>query len=1018
MVSFFSQNDFFPKRLTYDRTPAGAPERGGAAGEPDRRRTSEPREPDTIVESRQKIGELLEDKDLREKLMGPEKGRTLSPKQILANLKKVAREDQASDDWVMSTYGDFYPDVKDGVTPEKRREVARLEYERFKTILGEDATKRIDAITGPSKKPEYGEALSAILTGTYVDASGKVIAIGDIDQGTKALLPSLKLDATNTTKCIQKQREIDEINLEIKAKEQSLLAVDQEIKEHEGNKDKISEFKQWWDKNKWGPLPWIGGYAAKVALVGAVGAAFGGLGYGLLGAAGASVPLLAGTTSAFGSLFTGIGQGLGYLASSMSWGKAAVTGLGTMGVAAWSWLPGGINEWWRGEKHSWKKSSLEKKREKQKQSLGLDKLAEQKSDAEGEIKKYQEENKKRVEVLEGERKKYTEEQTKINGYIEQSSAAGDDAKVAEFQVNLEKVTAYLLNLDSLILVLKSTENPGQIDGGIVLTNADAMDRIGENIRKMQLDAATAKQLMDIAAEKEKEWTATQKELIETKYREGVKREVGLLDDKELLGKVKDFLEGDTHKEMNKDDFNKLRLKAPDMHRLVRTLQNLPKESVLQGEIRAVLFPVFEKAERDLDLRPAREAVRKIYNSLSDVGLREAIESSPALVLKVDPTLPMPTGSSQFSFQKWLEDLDAAQLDKLKKAMQKIKKGYHLEGDELVDRAGGLQKIIRVLFSHLDPELQGALNADPKDQLEKAHFKLRSSRRVFDLAGAGNFKRRIRATRSQAELEEVQKVLSEMGAKLYVKGNDFGLVAEAEQDLGRAVSDLERHNREVLQQVMNHPEFLRDIATVIGEDLPPIAAARNYREYKNQVPKSKLETLAMVFRALKEGDYVYNAATAQLEKQADLLRRNIKGVIQDFERVNGVAHPIHISPAVIEAGFETAKSDNRRRTPSLPRAGITFDEKIDLITDNDQLKEIEFSCREIDRKCSYDRAADRIVLGRPPAGRGAGAGPAGAGPGGAPARGPGGAPGAAAALAAAAAAAAAAAGGAPPAPGGP
>jgi HAMP domain-containing protein len=903
MVFSSEQNDFFAKRFVYasnKKTPNGSGSEAVSASTPEMKKPAEAPGSSVVDESRQKISDLLDDRTKVDKLIGVQEGQVLSPKEMLANMKKVVREDQSSDDWVRQTYEKFYPkELASGVTKEARRVIAKKEFERFRDYLDEDANKRVAALIDPSKKPVYSDAMDAIRNGVYT-ANGNTINIGDVDKGTKAVIENLKLKATHTVAYHQKAAELKKINEEIEAKKTQLIPFDQEIKDHDENRNKISKAREWFNKQDWLKPSWLLKKTAKVGLIGlaatsALGLGAGILGYGILptsgilgwlAGSGASGSLAAGINTSLivgAESFKLLGSGIGLLAAKAGMTVPALAATTAVGIGAYSLLSGPLIDWAKGPIHDIGKWRLEKKKESKKAEIGLDKLEEDKKEAESLIEKYQEDHKAKVEVLNNERKKYVAEQSRLNGLIEQASSKGNETNLSELQAELEKVTAYLLNIDGLLSVLKSTEK-GNIDG------VSNIDDISRNIQAMDLDATTSKQLLEIANEKEKEWLGTQKELMDTRFRDGILKDKDKIEP-ELLKAVTDFLQGTADDKMQTDMFNKLRIEAPDLHRLVRTLQNLPKQSVLQKDIREILGPIFKEAQKTLDVKDEVGAVTKAFNRLPE-NLKEYVQNRTQALYdawdnyKPGETNPFPAPNTNQNFEKWIKNFSAVQLNKMLDFLEHLRTNVVIEENKIIDKLTPIVSKIREYFETLSPELRDYLNQEKEKGLQKISEKI-GSPQSFSLSTGADFMKVIENTKDINELEKIRSIMPKVRDSIEIdegpppspeRGDEMAnKINESFNKLYEVTA--ERDMRATADSIERSPNLLKTVMP-LGRELPIATTGIPFKDYIKGLSYKQKKIALDILRLVARDEYV--VVGTDLMKQVDRQIKSIKEVITNIE----------------------------------------------------------------------------------------------------------------------------------------
>jgi len=972
----FAQNEFFPKRFLYARPQPKNADEGTAEGGKERFPKPEPVLPKQVDESRQKISDLLDDKEKAEKLIGAKEGQPLSPKDILSNLKKVVREDQASSDWVLQTYRDFYPEVlRDGVTPAARQEIAHQEYERFKRTLSESGQERIQALVSSERKPTYTEALQAILSGTSAIGGG-VIRIGEVDKGTRDVIASLRLDNTKTVQCHEKAKEIKKLEEQIASKKTELIKYDQEIREHQENRGKISEWKEWWSKNKWewNKMRTVMNYTGKIALIGVGVVAVGGFGAGLLGLSTATgFGTVGAGFSTMGSWFASIGQGIwsGYsgLAAGLGMSKPAVAAAAGLGIGLYSWVPGFASEWINKEVYGWKKSSLAKKKEEEKKALGIDELEDQRKAAEAEMKNIQEENKSYVDILQKERGKYVDEQNKINGLIEQRSESASD--LADLQQQLAKVTAYILNLDAMIDALNSANNPGSVDTAL---QPLSMDEISRNIQKMNLDATRTQQLMQIAADREKEWRGSQQKLMDVRFKEGILKEKNAIDDPDLLHALTAFLDPNGNNSIADKWVNKLRAHHPELHRLVRSMKNLKNpdpqgdQMVLFKEIRDILHPIFEEAEKDLHHKEEREAVMKAFNRLPE-DLRNYAQNRSQAIYDAWESFhsgednPFPRPERGQSFEKWIKNFNAEQLENMLKLLEDLRSSGVVERNKIVDKVGPVKSKIEELFNAFtgkDEPIQGYLEEKRASGLEKISSKLGTGQ-TFQLSSGDSFLDCIKNTNDKGELIKVRDLLGQMKHKIEIDEDikEPELSKPLNDEIHQYFMKIEKKDQKLASKIFDHPELLTHISNDEGRNLPDPSAVQKYKSYRDSLNYSNRKILRDVLKIVLDQDYGLNKDESKLELNMEKVRNEI-GV--KFDEIQ-----VMISSVIPTENFTRDKLvhiwnkvGDARRMPKIPTKP-TFKDSLTSVEKKEDLEFIHQKLNDIFDSCFFSRKQNHFEL---------------------------------------------------------
>lgn len=603
MLFRFSENEFFPKRMAYARKgghegSSARPRNGESPRREPRPRPEPRRENPAVVEenieaSREKLGDLLDESEKADKLLG-RKGESLSPKEILSNMKKIGT---AAPDWLIKTYKNLYPKtVNRPIDDEIRRELARKEWDRFQALFPESTRLRIQEVTGSTPKPKYTEAVQAIMRGDFEG----------VDQGTKALLEKLSLDGTNTVAFHKKHRRLKEVERELMFQEPKAKEAQEALAAHENDKSMIAAAKEKWTDIIWNkPLTALG-YAGKIALAGVALGSLATFGYGLIMPV-AGVATVGSMTGAFTSLggFLGTtlstGWGLfGSLTTTLGMTKVATVTAGALGYGVLNFVPGKAAEYVGQKNYDKKTAELASEKEAKEEELNLPALRGERDEAKSEMEKTRQENKDNIALINKEKDKHVAEQKKINQQIEEAIAAGGD--VQELQAKLEKVTQLILYLDSIIETLGSVEVPADLEPHVAID----IDTITSNITKMPVDQTTSRQLMEMAREREQELLANQKKLLKL---EGVKKEMAEVEDIELLRTLTNFLEprrSQRRDDLTREQLNLLNAHTPELYRLVRSLRNLPEESVLQRDLRRILHPLFSKALAALEAGAGEE----------------------------------------------------------------------------------------------------------------------------------------------------------------------------------------------------------------------------------------------------------------------------------------------------------------------------------------------------------------------------------------------------------------------------
>lgn len=855
------------------------------------------------------------------------------------------------EDELVKKYRERYSSILSGseITRDERMALKEEEFGRINSLASETAQAEIVQINKGKPMPEYTEAIRRV--------TGSEFRRIDTSRDTSGLITGLDLNNEKTSKLFDKMKKLEQLKNKRSKAEAKLVSYEKDLEAHQAKFSEIEARQTLWDAKKWeyvkGPLK----LAGVLGVAGLIGAGTFWAGAGFAG-------LLAGKAW-FGAVATSYGTAI-----SSTWGAlTGATGIGSIGLAGvaagvWNSGVGAVNKWFGGKgrvAHDIEEGRLETALRKKREELKIDTdLKYDIDEAQATVDKYTAENAKKASDIDEHIGLYQSKQEELTNEIDNASEDDDTSQTEE---DLEKTGDMILMLESINEVLRSGDRAEKLglEGNI------SNNKILKRINAMKIDEERKSKMTALMARIDDERKKAQTELQGAEYKEGVKKEVNLLDNPAQLRALNAFLSRPDAKLGS--TLEKIKTDSPNLYRTLKAMEVLPKGNMYRERVRELLQFALSLAEGG----PQRASAQELFDSLP-ADQQKFLKGKPGEICEFSnhSAADLPRPEPRQTFERWIKSIqNPVHLNNLVGELERIRTDAAVEKGKLVDKMTPLKKKILVDgLETLHPDIQSYLGTGAAAKLEQAAAKLGHPLSISLTTPDSGVRENVESMADMAELKKIQDLLPKIKSKLFLNkvGDEFELRSDAEAEITRAIETIPKKLKD---KIKNNSALVHTFSVGGHPDLDAPGPGSLAKYGETFIGTEKMPRFLEVLGELASTPYILKP-DGTLEKEEDNLKANImdsitsiNANIQRDAAAAGVVAPAlnahKLTPEMLDKAFTVARRE-RRRVPQLPRDGVRLEEKIENATNIDQLKEILYSCEEVISNCYYDKDAQELKRG--------------------------------------------------------